>query len=57
MKILIIGGTGNIGRNIISNINLKEHEVFSISQKKKIKNKKIKILFFKFFKNFQKKKN
>ena len=44
MKILIIGGTGNIGRNIISNINLKEHEVFSISQKKKSKIKKLNLI-------------
>lgn len=54
MKILIIGGTGNIGRNIISNINLKEHEVFSISQKKKIKDKKIKSYRFDYYKNFAK---
>lgn len=54
MKILIIGGTGKIGQKIISNINLKEHEVFSISQKKIIKDKKIKSYRFDYYKNFAK---
>jgi nucleoside-diphosphate-sugar epimerase len=54
MKILIIGGTGKIGQKIISNINLKEHEVFSISQKKIIKDKKIKSYRFDYYKNFVK---
>ena len=52
MKILIIGGTGKIGQKIISNINLKEHEVFSISQKTIIKDKKIKSYRFDYYKNF-----
>ncbi len=54
MKILIIGGTGKIGQKIISNINLKEHEVFSISQKKIIRDKKIKSYRFDYYKNFVK---
>jgi len=54
MKILIIGGGGNIGQQIISNINLKEHYVFSINKKKVFKSKKIKYLRLDYYKNHNK---
>ena len=35
-KILIIGGTGFIGRNLIKKIRLVNFEIFSISKKRKL---------------------
>lgn len=54
MKILIIGGGGNIGQAIISNIDLKKYKVFSINKKKVFKSKKIKYFKLDYYKNYSK---
>ena len=39
MKILITGGTGFVGRNIIKNFQRKKYKIFLIQRKKKYKKK------------------
>lgn len=53
MKILIVGGGGNIGQHIISNINLKANQVFSINKNKVFKSKKIKYFRLDYYNNYK----
>ncbi len=46
-KILVIGGTGFIGSNLISNLSFKNYKIFCVSRKRvnQKKNKKIKYIY------------
>lgn len=53
MKILIVGGGGNIGQHIISNIDLNTNQVFSINKNKVFKSKKIKYFRLDYYNNYK----